>query len=116
MGSGLPMPVPCRGGNNTGMRVRLPMPLVALDEKNMERIGFQQRTGALLIDLGLVMLVVHLFVGLDLLLNAHGNFDFFGLVSGLGAMLVIFAHGLMEIFPGGTLGKRIMGVVIARED
>src|SRR4051812_17287698 len=82
----------------------------------MERVGFQQRAAAVIIDLGLVMLAVHLCIGLDLLVNARSNWDNFGFLSGFGAIIVVLVYALMEILSAGTVGKRIMGLVIARDD
>src|SRR5438045_6800368 len=83
----------------------------------MERIGFQQRTGAFFIDLGLAMILVHLLIVVDLLLNQFDRYSgTFGLISGGGGALLILLYGLFEIFWARTPGKRIMGLIIARED
>ncbi len=82
----------------------------------MERVGFQQRTGAFFIDLGLLMVGVHLLIVVDVLVNQQDNYDNFGLISGCGGALLILVYSLLEIFWARTPGKRIMGLVIARDD
>jgi len=82
----------------------------------MDRIGFQQRAAAFLIDLGVVMIAAHLIVLVDVLLNESGSYNFFGVISAGGSALLVLSYGLMEIFSAGTLGKRIMGLTIAMDD
>src|SRR5205814_9096547 len=82
----------------------------------MERVGFQQRTGALLIDLGLLMKIGSVLIMVDVLVNELDNYDNFGLISGAGGALLILVYSLLEIFWARTPGKRIMGLVIARDD
>jgi len=82
----------------------------------MDRVGFQQRAAAFLIDLGVVMIAAHLIVLVDVLLNETGGYNYFGVVSAGGTALLIFSYGLMEFLSSGTLGKRIMGLAIAMED
>src|ERR1043165_2383706 len=70
----------------------------------MDRIGFQQRAAAFLIDLGVVMIAAHLIVLADVMLNESGSYNYFGVISAGGTALLILLYGLMEISSGGTLG------------
>jgi uncharacterized RDD family membrane protein YckC len=82
----------------------------------MDRVGFQQRAAAFLIDLGVVMIVAHLIVLVDVLVNESGSYNYFGVVSAGGTALLILSYGLMEFLSTGTLGKHIMGLTIAMDD
>ncbi len=82
----------------------------------MDRVGFQQRAAAFLIDLGVVMIAAHLIVLVDVLLNESGSYNYFGVISAGGTALLIFSYGLMEFLSTGTLGKHIMGLTIAMDD
>jgi len=82
----------------------------------MDRVGFQQRAAAFLIDLGVVMIAAHLIVLVDVLLNESNSYNYFGVVSAGGTALLLLCYGLLEFLSTGTLGKHIMGLTIAMDD
>src|SRR4051812_11419006 len=58
-------------------------------KNRMDRVGFQQRAAAFLIDLGVVMIAAHLIVLVDVLLNESGSYNYFGVISAGGTALLI---------------------------
>src|SRR6267142_4142234 len=82
----------------------------------MERVGFQCRLLALLIDIVLVVIAMHPIILLDLMREERRNYNSFGFITAAGMIVLLFAYGLLDIFWQGTPGKRIMGLIIARDD
>lgn len=82
----------------------------------MERVGFIPRLGACLIDLGIFAGVVHLFLAVDVLINVLTPLNVFGVVSLLASSLLLIGLGAMEVLLAWTPGKRLAGLIIARDD
>lgn len=80
------------------------------------RAGFLSRAAAALIDLGIIFCALHALAAADVVANESMRLSNFGAITFAGGGVVLVAYGLLDVLAAGTLGKKVLGLRIARPD